>query len=254
MQEPGPNLLAHLLNDFARLQQLLQGANAEDASLFLHLIANRFHDTWLARNLGATDWSSEAKREEFETAFTNDVVNPASANWRADVHALRERAMGAHALKDLVTEIEEKKALTTADGQAYRRANLPCLFTSRQHVDLQSFAAQFCSDPQKSVAFPLFRLFLDHFESLRALKFLPDVTRWQRLCSRFNRRLRQREAQEMSVAQVLREAQDKKWGTLEVWQQSYNGLKEAWNVFSERLGDEKQNFQLRHECKVHLFV
>ena len=145
---------------------------------------------------------------------------------------------------------------------------LPRLFITRLHVDVHSFAAQFLSDRDKRDKHPALYAtnfcvslltdhslvnssqFLEHFDAIRALKHLPSILIWQRLCRRFDRQLTLEAAQQKTVADVLNEAREKKWGDAEKWRLAYEGLREAINIFAGRVQDEKQKFELKHLCQV----
>ena len=153
-----------------------------------------------------------------------------------------------------MAEILEQKKLRSKVHEEYRVQFVPHLFLRCRSVTLPSFFSVVSTDPRHEALYPnLWRLI--HCRPLFwCLRYLPALAAWLRLVyQRYLRKKTMDECRQMTVADILDDAQRNKWGDPAEWRASWRQFRECWNLISSKTrkhaaSDEAAD-AIQHECK-----
>eukprot|EP01083_Nonionella_stella_P239011 837029_1 len=207
-------------------------SNFEDICIEMHLL---LCDLKFQRGVDDKyDMKKEVDRDTFEQSL-NALISKQSAHHKSkkSIIAFRNENKNAAHLRLLMIEILEQKNLS--HNFEYRAQYVPHLFLRCESVTLRSFFSFVRHNAENEKLYPnLWRII--HCRPLFwCLKYLPHLARWLRLVyERYLRRKTLDECRQMSIEDILRDAQINKWGDINEWKVSWNKFRECWNYISSK--------------------
>jgi hypothetical protein len=180
----------------------------------------------------------EALRNAWETGYNDEALNPLlNADGLGDRLDAAAKRYSHHADDDdgvFVAELLERNDIQGMRADL-REDQCPALWHYRRPFSYQDFMWQFNMNPENKEKFVILDEFIKDEVQLRALRCLPQLLHWQGLLlQRYNRRMEQEEASQLTVRQILA-----KEGKNANWEQAFQGFREAWNqswIFVKRFG------------------
>ncbi|XP_068694646.1 E3 ubiquitin-protein ligase rnf213-alpha-like isoform X2 [Montipora foliosa] len=215
-----PEALARFLWDHLRMDlELLAkslGRSVDDTILCIHMIL-----TYMTSHVSdqrqamvvAPDLTSKASRRDWETAFNTSVLTPTMTNLEERVQYCLELLVGDNRLGNnpLMRQLYEVDVPpdTLTSGIS---PSCPALWRYRTQVTLDHFSHTFqqqvlSTDADKN---KVLAEFLRQEHKLRALRFLPDIVKLQRLLmDKFHRRIDRTEAENIRIRDFLKKVPSK---------------------------------------------
>ncbi|PFX29705.1 E3 ubiquitin-protein ligase RNF213 [Stylophora pistillata] len=205
----------HLQLDLEVLARSL-GRSVDDTVLCVHMVLAQMtahvNSAQQAANI-PYDLRSKESRRQWEAAFSATVVTPVLTNLEGQIqHCLQmlvaDKRLGNNPLMRELFEIDVPAEDLTVDIPP----TCPALWRYRTQVTLDHFAHTFqqevlSTDPGRN---KVLAEFLRQEHKLRALCFLPDIIKLQRLLmDKFHRRIDRNEAQRLSIREFMRKIPSK---------------------------------------------
>ncbi|XP_027055365.1 E3 ubiquitin-protein ligase RNF213-like isoform X2 [Pocillopora damicornis] len=224
----------HLQLDFEVLAKSL-GRSVDDTVLCIHMVLAQM-TAHVSRTQQAADFAYDLKSKEsrrgWEAAFSATVVTPVLTNLEEKIQQrlqmlVSDKRLGNNPLMRQLFEID----VPTEALSGGIPPTCPALWRYRTQVTLDHFAHTFqqevlSTDPERN---KVLAEFLRQEHKLRALRFLPDIIKLQRLLmDKFHRRIDRTEAERMRIREFLRNIPSKtEKGELASLIASFNV---AWNL------------------------
>ena len=207
--------------------------------IFKHILDIKPHD---GRGLDLR-LASRATRRRWEDAFNREVIQPCLANIGDEVQRgldliVNDTRLGNDPLMQAVFEVD-----TEPFGETRRGYLSAPLWRYRVLVSVEHLAHTLKS----SAEYPILSAFLKHEPHLRAVQYLPDIVKLQRiLVDRFSRRIDRGRAQQMSISTFLNQLPDKM--ERQMFEQLIESFNAAWTLVREAI---LQRSRLRPEPNAH---
>eukprot|EP01052_Picozoa_sp_SAG31_P003961 SAG31_NODE_158_length_21979_cov_6.851691_2_plen_3236_part_00 len=239
LKSVGPSFYSdHVRNDFEQLKKLL-GHNAEDLSLFLHLVIQQCFNSPEQEGLLFNDDNSRLIFEKWFKRRVTEVETHFETQCRAiKVGSQEQRSQRTNLVKE-ITETYPRELIKP-------NAHLPLLLRTRKRVSVALMVADFQSDIAVQMQHPIIKAFVepDHdcsHADLTALHHFYNIYQWQTLVyNRYNRRIGRAEARRCTVRQAIAELPQEHRAE---WRDAWSKHVKAWNAI--------QPFIKNYECHAH---
>ncbi|CAH3189324.1 unnamed protein product [Porites lobata] len=232
----------HLQMDLQLLAKSL-GRSVDDTVLCVHMVLMQM--TALISNRQpvvnvAPDLRSKDSRRKWETAFSNSVVAPVLTNLEGKIQNCLEMMVGDNRLGNnpLMRQLYEVD-ITPDDLSVSISPTCPALWRYRTQVTLDHLSHTFqqevaSTDPERN---KVLAEFLRQEHNLRALRFLPDIIKLQRLLrEKFHRRIDRAEAEHITIRNFLNKIPSKT--TKDELTSLIMSFNNAWNLVRLSLDQE----------------
>ncbi|CAB4012406.1 Hypothetical predicted protein [Paramuricea clavata] len=232
-------LKEHIQHDIRCIAQCT-GKNDDEAVQIIHLLLVRIVSDLdqqgenlvnIDGNLTTKD-SRTAWEDKFMTTYLNPVLSAISNLLKDSLDRMvRDERLGNNRLMRLLHELDgpNYESITELDSMC------PALWRYRKKITIEYFSFKFqeysqgCDKPDRC---EVLAEFLKKEHHLRALQYLPDIIKLQRLLSeKFHRRLDRNEAEEFTLAKFLKTALQVK----EQFSALINSFKMAWKIVRSSL-------------------